>query len=236
MAGWLNPRYSVPGTPPIAPDRRSEPFLWGPGGGRTSMDEIALKRRLAAQQLATGSDFSPVGHWAQGLARVASGLAGGLNMREADAMAEESRSAQQQIIEGLFSNYDPASGGPDPVAAALADPELREVGMAVLKSREPKAEDVPDVVALARIANDPGRPDWERQAAKDRITAMNDPMTTATVGDVFFSGRASQLPRLLGEAGYSAVGGQQVIGSELPEGWTIEERGPASAPGGFPGR
>jgi hypothetical protein len=59
------------------PGRPNEPFLWGRGGRRRTADDIALERRFAQQQMATGADASPVGHWTQGLARVANGLAGG---------------------------------------------------------------------------------------------------------------------------------------------------------------
>jgi hypothetical protein len=121
-------------------DTTSSPFLWGAGGKRRSMDDIALERRLAAQQMQTGADFSPLQHWTQGLARVGNGLAGGLRMRGADRDAEEARTAQQQIIEALVSGQGAEGSDPNAIIAqALADPELRQVGMSVLESRQPKA-------------------------------------------------------------------------------------------------
>lgn len=36
----------------------------------------------------------------------------------------------------------------------------------------------PEIVQLSQIANDPARPDYERAAARDRITALNDPFAS----------------------------------------------------------
>jgi hypothetical protein len=148
-------------------------FIWGRGGRRRSLEDISLERRLAQQQMLAGSDFSPVQHWTQGLARVANGLAGGFRMQQADNQAEEARTAQDAVLQALVSGGT-MEGGVDPVAAALADPDLRDIGMSALKSRT-KAEDVPDIIALARIANDPTRPEWERQTAGDQVRVRNDP-------------------------------------------------------------
>lgn len=182
-----------------------QPFLWGAGGRRVSADDLDLERRLAAQQMAQGADFSPVASPWQGLARVANGALGGFRMQEANETAAEQSDVRQAILESIMAGGD-TEGSADPVAAALADPELRDFGMAAWKARQPKQTEPPEIIQLAQIANDPARPEWERKAAADAVAAKNDPMTTATVGDVFFSGRSSQLPALLGEAGYSAVG------------------------------
>lgn len=119
-------------------NKPAAPFLWGRGGRRLSSDAIDMQRRLAAQQMAAGSDFSPLGHWTQGLARVANSVVGGIQMNRADRAAEERQAAQEQSIAALLADYDPASGEPDPVVAALADPELRQLGMSVLEARRPE--------------------------------------------------------------------------------------------------
>lgn len=46
-----------------------QPFLWGQGGRRLTPEEIARQRQIADALLAP--DYSPVGHWLQGLARMA---------------------------------------------------------------------------------------------------------------------------------------------------------------------
>lgn len=113
------------------------PFFWGRGGSRMAPEDIALRRRLGAQQMQQGADYSPIASPWQGLARVANGITGGLQMRSANRAEDEARTAQQSVIEGLLAPYDPASGAPDPVAVALADPSLRQLGMSVLQSRTP---------------------------------------------------------------------------------------------------
>src|SRR5690606_41184503 len=78
----------------VAPLPGQQPFLWGRGGKRMSMDDIALRRRLAAQQMAQGSDYSPVGHWTQGLAGVANGLACSVDIGRGDRAEAAQRAAQ----------------------------------------------------------------------------------------------------------------------------------------------
>jgi hypothetical protein len=178
------------------PGTLNDPFVWGRGGRRKSLDDLALERRLAMQQLATGSDFSPVQHWTQGLARVANGLAGGIRMRQTDKAADEARTAQQSIIEALLAG--PMEGQPDPIAAALADPELRPLGMSVLESRQPKAAQPTEFSRLLTergIAE--GSPEWN-QAYDRYIAGKSDPQVTVTLpGGGIFVGPQSELSTVL---------------------------------------
>lgn len=123
--------------PPGFLGRPNGPFLWGRGGRRMSPEEIDLQRRLAAQQMSAAGDFSPVQHWSQGLARVAGGVSGALQMRRADRAAEENRSRTLRIAQALAEGQSLPDGS-DPVAAALADPELRQVGLKAMDARQPK--------------------------------------------------------------------------------------------------
>ncbi|MBZ9603998.1 hypothetical protein [Phyllobacterium chamaecytisi] len=59
-------------------------FVWGPGGIALTPEQVALQRELLARQQAKGADFSPVGHWTQGAARVADALAGVIKERRLD--------------------------------------------------------------------------------------------------------------------------------------------------------
>jgi hypothetical protein len=135
MSGYGTPGINPAANGPMA--MPGDPFIWGRGGQRMSPDDIVQQRRLAMARMAQGTDTSPVGHWTQGAGRVASGLLGGLEMRQIDRKAEESRTAQQEIIEALVAGGE----GSDPnaiIAAALADPELRQIGMSVMEARQPK--------------------------------------------------------------------------------------------------
>src|SRR3546814_20801155 len=71
---WISGRGSrrrvlVMAIAPVGQMQTAQPFTWGQGGQRLTPEDIALQRRLAAQQMQQGADFSPIGHWSQGLAR-----------------------------------------------------------------------------------------------------------------------------------------------------------------------
>jgi hypothetical protein len=209
----------------VAPLPGQQPFLWGRGGKRMSMDDIALRRRLAAQQMAQGSDYSPVGHWTQGLARVASGLAGSVNMGRADKAEAAQRDAQQEIIEALMTG--PVEGAPDPIAAILADPELRQLGMSVLEARQPKAPQPTEferLLAARGIAQ--GSEQWN--TALDRyISGKSDPQVTVTLpGGGIFVGPQSELANVL------QGGGAAVAPDVLPPDFDFGEGGPGGTPSG----
>lgn len=93
-----------------------ETFIWGAGGQKMSPEQVARQREIAAALMQGGMDYSPVEHWAQGLARASQGLVGGLK----DRWAGE---AEQRGREGFQSQWDSVFGGggsASPVAAALA--------------------------------------------------------------------------------------------------------------------
>lgn len=94
----------------------AEPFVWGRAGAKLTPDQIAKEREMA-EALAKGAmDYSPVGHWSQGLGRVAQGLLAGLDYRNADAAEAENTTYNQGIIESLLGG---AGGSPSsPVATA----------------------------------------------------------------------------------------------------------------------
>lgn len=64
------------------------------------------------------SDYSPVGHWTQGLARVANNMVGGLQMREADRAAQANAAQGASVARSLASpgGAAPSFVTPDPVA------------------------------------------------------------------------------------------------------------------------
>ena len=77
----------------------TEAFTWGSGGQRLTPSE--RRRRVAEAMLKAGSDTSPVQHWAQGAARVAQAIMGGLQMRrenEAEAAAEASAASDAALL------------------------------------------------------------------------------------------------------------------------------------------
>jgi hypothetical protein len=179
------------------------PFIFGRGGRRISQDDLSMRRRLAAQQMAGATDTSPVGHWTQGLARALGGVTGAIQMKQADKAAEEARMGQQADIAALLSG-----GGDDAVmAAALSDPATAPVAMALLEARTPKPRADPEIVTLSAIANDPSRPQYEREAAAARVTLLNDPQVVIPMpgGAGTYIGRQSGVASAFGQSAPTAA-------------------------------
>jgi hypothetical protein len=80
---------------------------------RALTDTNQVSRALIARMLAEGSSGEPIGHWAQGLNRVAQSLFGGLNMA---ALKNQEAGARDAAISAF------KSGNTDSVVQALADP------------------------------------------------------------------------------------------------------------------
>lgn len=90
-----------------------EAFTWGAGGARLTPEELAKRRQVEDALLARGVDTSPVGHWTQGLARVADAMAGSFRRGETDDASRQNASESQSLIAKLLSG-----GGGDAFPAA----------------------------------------------------------------------------------------------------------------------
>jgi hypothetical protein len=91
-------------------------FIWR-DGRRMSAEEVDFERRRNAAMMQAGSDFSPIQHWTQGLARVANGLIGGMNQRHLEKRLGEQADADRLVMADLMKN--PASNR---IAQILLDP------------------------------------------------------------------------------------------------------------------
>lgn len=90
-------------TPPRA-------FIWGAGGAALTPEEIARQREVEAALLAKeGIDTSPVGHWTEGLARVAHAAAGAYRRSKLDGAQTDSDSYNKSLIETLLGGSGAAS-------------------------------------------------------------------------------------------------------------------------------
>lgn len=94
-------------------------FVWGEGGARMTPEQIAQRRALARGLLK--SDYSPVGSWAEGLARASGSWLGALQERQAgqaeSANLAEDASARASLISAL-SGVDAADPSIAPSAPA----------------------------------------------------------------------------------------------------------------------
>jgi hypothetical protein len=120
----------------------ADPFVWGQGGQQLTQDDIDFRRKIAAQEMAAGGDYSPVQSWTQGAARLAQGLVGGLDMRNADRASRDLSQQRGSQIAALLANSGAPSGNSAQaaIAAALAssDPSLQSIGKMVWERNNPK--------------------------------------------------------------------------------------------------
>lgn len=98
----------------------SAPFQWGSGGERISADSIKRRRQVAAALLKGGMDYSPVGHWTQGLARVAQALVGGYEEGKLDAAEKVNTAEDAKTSSALVAQL--LGGGTQAPVAAPASP------------------------------------------------------------------------------------------------------------------
>lgn len=99
------------------------PFLWGGGNERLSPDAIKRRRAVAAAMLKGGMDYSPVGHWTQGLSRVAQALVGGYEEGKLDSAeklntAEDAKTSAALVSQLLGGGATPVAGAPTIPASA----------------------------------------------------------------------------------------------------------------------
>lgn len=87
-------------------------------------EQIARQRRIAEALMKTGNDFSPVGHWTVGAARMANTLAGVLADRRASQDENAGRASAAKDFESVFGGSSPlASNSNSGLAEALAEPQ-----------------------------------------------------------------------------------------------------------------
>lgn len=77
------------------------PFLWNDNRAMTP-EQVKRERERAAQQSQVGNDFSPVGHWTQGAARLVSALGGHLREGRADRAEDAGASGARGIFDALM--------------------------------------------------------------------------------------------------------------------------------------
>ncbi len=101
--------------------QEQSPFVWGAAGAMLTPEEVARRREAADAMLAQGADYSPIGHWTQGLARVAKAIRGGLERRDADQAASEGRAQASEAYSKIAQAL--SGGGQAPTADVVAASE-----------------------------------------------------------------------------------------------------------------
>jgi len=105
--------------------------LGGPKPGSTPMttydgmtpEEVELNRRMGMRNAQLGSDASPVGHWLQGLARMAQGGLGGYQLHQAKTGESSGQAAATQSLAAALQGGDPKSA----IASMAGNPWTRDL-------------------------------------------------------------------------------------------------------------
>jgi hypothetical protein len=123
-------------------------FIWGDNGAQLSPEQIAARRKTADALMLAGSDASPIRSWTQGAARVAQGVMGGLDYREADnaerANAEENKKLIASLLGGGTATAPDASISTSPAVASAAPSAAPSDGkMKIYSNDEPNPMDIP---------------------------------------------------------------------------------------------
>lgn len=189
---------------PSAPLMSAEPFVWGEGGSRMTPEQVAQLRAMG--QSRTSTDFSPVGHWTQGLGRVVDNVMGAYDLKRAGEADEANAAADAEIAEML------ANGGGDNAALARvmmdrnAGAGVRDfAGMEYARRNAPVKERAPTETEKLLMASgvEPGSPEWNAQIQAELLN-RRDPFTTFQGPGIGYTGRQSGLVAALGGGGQSS--------------------------------
>lgn len=198
-------------------EARHSPFVWGQGGARMTPEQLAIERARAADMMQ--SDYSPVGHWTQGLGRVADNVLGAISMRDVRKQDQAAATASQEALAGLNLPPEIAAG------ISSGDPVTQKVAMAMLEAHMPKhAKPLEFQQMLVDAGFQPGTPEYQAEARR-LLQARNDPFITASLPDGgFYGGPQSGFMTALTGGGGQAV--SPVAGTASPS--------PANIPNGSP--
>ncbi|GMM93123.1 hypothetical protein [Qipengyuania sp. MTN3-11] len=185
------------GEPLAAP----EPFIWGEGGTKMSPEQVAMMREQG--QAMSRSDYSPVGHWTQGLGRVLDGVEGGMMVKRADRMAEENSARDAQLAEAMTTGaVDDAT-----IARVLMDPSAgqgvrRFAEMEYERRNAPAKEVAPTPIEKMMLARGitPGSDQWN-QMLDAALLNETDPFVTFQGPSIGYTGRQSGLAAAMGGGG-----------------------------------
>lgn len=186
---------------------------------------------MAEQMLAQGADFSPVGHWTQGLARASQGILGGLRLRDVRKDSEAAAAQGDMIAQALMGG-----GGQDLVAAALMDPNTPKAvrDFAELRYRtENRAPPQPGEFerALQDSGVLPGTPEWAAKM-QQRVGNMLDPLIVIPTPNGPLVTPRSQALMGGGDPASAASGGASPP-PVLPPDFDFDEGGPVATPATF---
>lgn len=218
-----------------APAMPSPAFVFGAGGARLTPDVIEQRSKVAQALIANGMDASPVGHWTQGLARLAQGYVGGQQQRSLDRATEANAADGRAALSAL------GTGGNEQTIASILGSEFVPQGVkdaAKLQwqatHRAPVQPSEFERTAMAAGLT-PGTPEWTA-ANKARLQNYTDPTINIPLpGGRVYVGPRSGIAAATEGGGPASVGpGAAMPPSTLPPDFDFGAGGPTQpASGGF---
>lgn len=189
------------------------PFVWGRGGAALTPEQLARIREAEAAKLAGGIDTSPVGHWTQGLARVADAAAGAFRRGQLESAQSENDSYNADVVRGLLGL---GSGG---ASSAEAAADLPMPGAASeMSSTSPAPVDISGdrqtfVDSLLPAAIEEGK----RTGVDPRIIVAQAAQETGW-------GRSAPGNNFFGIKSHGQAGGNSLMTTEVVNGQPVRER------------
>lgn len=187
--------------PMLNMQQAATPFVWGQGGRRVTPDEIARQRLIAEQQ--TAGDYSPVGHWTQGLGRVLDGLEGGFAKRNLRRAEDANASESNAVLEALMNSPDQRT-----IISAVANqnlsPEVRKLAAGMMPKAWQPTNDLEKAAIEAGIPR--GSPQWV-EIMNTAVQNKVDPWTNIVTGGESLMGRQSLIQQALGGGDPASSGG-----------------------------
>ncbi len=146
----------------LLPIVSAQPFVWGGDGSKKTPEQLDRERRLAQAMIDRGIDFSPVGHWTQGAARMMSALAGNIKQARADnaektgiegAAKKFARLDLGSLLGGDASYPSAVAGGASPTSGAATGTTIASTPQAAEIKQGLEARGLPSHVADAFVMN-----------------------------------------------------------------------------------
>lgn len=121
----------------------SDYFVWGGGGQKLTPQELEQRRQVEEALLSKGVDTSPVGHWTQGLARVAEAAAGSFRRGRLEKQEGELKDYQGGLrtkIADLLAGGSSAASAPVPTQSPMVPAPAPPASSATIPGPEAAAE------------------------------------------------------------------------------------------------
>ncbi len=173
----------------------------------TTAEQLALRRKLAMQALAGGSDYSPIQSPWQGLARVAQGALGGYQMRQIEDRERGDRAEGDKVLQEAFAALGGGSSPSSAPSSGASSPNPMGRAVQALAPASP-------AMGAAGAAGRPAAPETDMQPFRAAISSIE----SAGFKDPY---------RAVGPAtrtGDRALGRYQVMGENVGP-WTEEVLG-----------